>query len=366
MRFFMKRRLRKKAEGLLHASRLARCMREDVVSRESLERLTQAEKALRVAVAAADPAAFEKAGSALCAAIQVVYPTPSHPVVREWVELIVVALAVAMGFRTYILQPFKIPTGSMQPTLYGIHYKPEWAPPLFRDFFPLRSIRFLITGEMPFEIRAKSGGRIYADPRVPERASEMGWGIGGIYYSIPKGLKTHVQPGETVVPGQLLASGIRLAGDHLFVNRIIWNFRRPRVGEVMVFSTQGMDPDQITPDTHYIKRLAGRPLDKLRIDPPMLYVNGKPTDQVPGMAKVVTRLKGYEFGYKDGRSLPGVRFLKNPDDEVTVPAGHYFGLGDNTTNSKDSRYFGAIPEEKLMGPALFVYWPLSWRWGLIE
>jgi signal peptidase I len=256
----------------------------------------------------------------------------------------------------------------MQPTLYGIHCKPDHAPAIFRDFVPLRMARWLVTGEMPVQYRAPNGGRVFIDPRMPERSPDDRWLIGGIPYPefIPKALTKHVEPGETVVPGQLIASGVRVAGDHLFVNRLAWNFRRPRVGEVMVFSTHGMDPSQITPDTHYIKRLAGCPNDQLRIDPPMLYVNGKAMDQTPGMKKVVTCQFGYKYGYQNGKMLPDVSFMKTASEPYNVPAAHYFGLGDNTMNSRDSRYFGPVPEEKLMGPALLVYWPLSLRWGLID
>lgn len=366
MRYFARRRLRKKTEGLLHAARLARNMREDMADPAALDRLTQAETALRHARRAGDPRACERAADQLGEAIRVVYPPPPHPEIREWVELIVVALAVAMGFRTYILQPFKIPTGSMQPTLYGIHYRTEWAPPLVRELWPLRAVRFLITGEMPFEVRAQRAGRIFDDPRIPPHLNERHWFIGGIRHDIPGDLTRHARPGETVVTGQLLASGVRVAGDHLFVNRMAWNFRRPRVGEVMVFSTKGMDPAQITPDTHYIKRLAGGPQDRLRIEPPMLFVNDQPTDTVPGLDKVVTRQAGYPYGYQNGSALSGVRYLTDHRDTVTVPAGFYFGLGDNSMNSRDSRYFGPIPETMLMGPAFVVYWPFSARWGLIR
>ncbi len=368
MRFFEKRRLRKRAEALLQGARLARNMREDIASKTDLERLSQAESAVKAAAKAADPEAMESAARALIENAQAVYPTPSYPVVREWIELIVVALAVAMGFRTYLLQPFKIPTGSMQPTLYGIHDRPDHAPAMFRDFVPLRMARWLVTGEMPVEIRAPNGGRVYIDPRMPERFPDDRWVIGGVPYPelISKSLTRHVQPGDTVVPGQLLASGVRVAGDHLFVNRMAWNFRRPRVGEVMVFSTSGMDSSQITPNTHYIKRLAGRPNDQLRIDPPMLYVNGQPNDTTPGMKKVVTCQVGYKYGYQNGKLLPDLDYLKTAGDIYTVPPRHYFGLGDNTMNSRDSRYFGPIPQEKLMGPAIIVYWPISLRWGWID
>ncbi len=366
MRFFERRRLRKKAEHLLAGSRLARNMREDVADPVDLEKLTRAEAELKAAAKAGDSAALELAAEKLNETARAVCPAPTHPVVREWVELIIVALAVAMGFRTYLLQPFKIPTGSMQPSLYGIHYKPDTAPAMFRTFLPLRLLRQAVAGEMPFEVRATSGGRIFSDPRVPERSPETVWHIGNQTYMLSKNLTFHAKPGETVVPGQLLVSGVKVAGDHLFVNRMAWNFRRPRVGEVMVFSTEEMDPAQVTPDTHYIKRLAGRPGDSLRIDSPMLYVNGEAMDRNPGLKKVVTCQPGYSYGYQNGKLLPDVRFLKSSDDVYEVPAEHYFGLGDNTMNSRDSRYFGPIPREKLMGPALFVYWPLSVRWGLIH
>ncbi len=364
MRFFEKRRLKKRAHAIFQGIRLARNMREDIAPRADLDRLMAAERAVRGALRSGNTAGFEKAANDASDIAQAIYPAPRHPVVREWVELIVVALAVAMGFRTYLLQPFKIPTGSMQPTLYGIYYKADTAPGLFRSFMPLRLLRTLVTGEIPYELRAQSGGRIFQDKNYPERAPDLIWYIGRTGYSIPKDLTLHAAAGETVGPGQLLASGLRVAGDHLFVNRMAWNFRRPRVGEVMVFSTEAMQ--DVTPDTHYIKRLAGRPGDRLRIDSPMLFVNGEPMGTNPTMKKVVTCQPGYAYGYQNGKLLPDVKYLRSSAEEYAVPARNYFGLGDNTMNSKDSRYFGPIPEEKLMGPAFFVYWPISLRWGLIH
>lgn len=365
MRFLERRRMRKKAQAVSQAASLARNMREDVAPRADLDRLDAAERAMKEALKGGSAKAFEKAAEEAMEAVHAVYPEPRHPVAREWVELIVVALAVAMGFRTYLLQPFKIPTGSMQPTLYGIHFKPDTAPPVFRDVAPLKMLRLFVMGEQPFEVRAESAGRIYPDPTQHPMSTELAWIVGNRRYVFSKDLRRHAKPGERVIAGQLLASGVKVAGDHLFVNRMAWNFRRPRVGEIMVFSTEKML--DVTPDTHYIKRMVGTPGDRLRIDSPMLYVNDVPMDTNPDLRKVVTRKPGYEFGYQNGRLLPEVRYLKSAEDVYTVPAGHYFGIGDNTMNSRDSRYFGPIPEEKLMGPALFVYWPFSLsRWGFIR
>jgi len=49
-----------------------------------------------------------------------------------------------------------------------------------------------------------------------------------------------------------------------------------------------------------------------------------------------------------------------------VPAGHYFALGDNSYHSSDSRYFGPVPEQKVVGRGLVVYWPFIGQWGLIR
>jgi signal peptidase I len=49
-----------------------------------------------------------------------------------------------------------------------------------------------------------------------------------------------------------------------------------------------------------------------------------------------------------------------------VPERRYFAMGDNSYNSFDSRWWGPVPEENLVGRGLFVYWPFNWHWGLIR
>ncbi len=365
--FFLRRRLRKRAEALLSAARLARKMREDIANPNDLQRLVAAERAIREAADRGEESAFQQAEAELEQAAERVYPKRPFALVREWVELAVVALAVAMGFRTYFFQPFKIPTGSMQPTLYGVHHRADRWPAPFREWIPLRIVRWALTGERPLEIRSRSSGKAYFDPRVHPRAPVHILHVGASHYEIPKGLKLHVHDGELVVDGQLLASGVVVSGDHIFVNRMIWNFRRPRLGEVMVFHTHGMNPAEIIPNTHYIKRLVGRPGDVLRIAPPVLYVNGEHGRAFPGIRNVIEGKPGYEGGYQNGRTLGGeVRYLKTDEEEYRVPNHFYFGLGDNSSNSRDSRYFGPIEERRLLGPAVWVYWPISERWGIIR
>src|SRR5438552_17464691 len=66
-------------------------------------------------------------------------------------------------------------------------------------------------------------------------------------------------------------------------------------------------------------------------------------------------------GYSVGRE-----YFSQPDRTFTVPQHGYFALGDNSYNSYDSRYWGAVPEENLVGHGLLVYWPFAPHWGLIR
>ena len=62
----------------------------------------------------------------------------------------------------------------------------------------------------------------------------------------------------------------------------------------------------------------------------------------------------------------GHEYLAQPDRSFTVPRDGYFALGDNSYNSYDSRYWGAVPDANLVGRGLFVYWPFNRHWGLIR
>ena len=63
---------------------------------------------------------------------------------------------------------------------------------------------------------------------------------------------------------------------------------------------------------------------------------------------------------------PGNLHLGTPKHSFTVPPHSYFAMGDNSYNSYDSRWWGPVPEENVVGRGLFVYWPFTWHWGLIR
>ena len=63
---------------------------------------------------------------------------------------------------------------------------------------------------------------------------------------------------------------------------------------------------------------------------------------------------------------PGRDNLSDPNKSYQVPPHSYFAMGDNSYNSYDSRYWGPVPEENLVGRGLFVYWPFNRHWGFIR
>jgi signal peptidase I len=180
--------------------------------------------------------------------------------IREYFESIVVAVILALFIRTFVVQAFKIPTGSMEPNL--------------------------------------------------------------------------------------------LVGDHLLVNkfifaptlspieRLVLPMRSVERGDILVFKF----PEE--PERDFIKRVIGLPGDTIELRQWRLYVNGQ---------KMEEPYAHYMFpqGEGDEATVFDVRDKYGP---VTVPADHYFMMGDNRDNSQDSRYWGFLPAHYVKGRALMIYW----------
>jgi signal peptidase I len=176
---------------------------------------------------------------------------------KDWAEAIIIALVIALVIRAFIVQAFKIPSSSMEPTLQ--------------------------------------------------------------------------------------------IGDRLFVNKFIYGARipltditfpalkEPQRGDIIVFRSQ--EP----PKKDFIKRLVALGGETVGIRRGRIYINGK---ELTGPDSVTMR----DYSNKGDYGAEGA--------VVKVPEGSYFMLGDNTDNSRDSRYWGFVPRKDIIGKAMCIYWPL--------
>ena len=358
MGYWKRRKLRKIARELFHHTRSLRRLREDILPSAEVARLRDVERALTAAIQDGDDCALTAVCEQAHTTLVALTPVKPQSWLRENAEVLLVAMGIAMAFRAYVAQPFKIPTGSMQPTLYGIHFSPR-PYQAWRDAYPMRLANWLLTGEWYTRFTSQAYGKLN-DTLLSDGTSHL-YEIGGVKHALPRNLALMVRPGDNVEPGQVLAEGVKVNGDHIFVNRLIWNFRAPRRGEIMVFSTDNI-PTLSDKKTHYIKRMVGLPGESVSVEPPNLVVNGHVPDGPAGILYNQRRQPGYT-GYSLP-SQPGDHYLTTSDSVAHLGAGEYLAFGDNTLNSADSRYWGPVPQRNLVGPAMLIYWPLSDRAGV--
>jgi signal peptidase I len=281
---------------------------------------------------------------------------------------------VAVGIRSYFLQPFKIPTGSMQPTLNGIIGYPAEADRPLPNLLQ-QGLEFILRGRNYINVVSKEDDQILqVEPKkflfFFTFSRIVGQHQNFLVYAPPEILKAsfNVFAGRAYRRGEIIARGAIDTGDQVFVDKFTYNFVKPRRGDVFVFRTNHIPQIPEDPQTgapFYIKRLGGTPGDILRIDSPLLYVKGTNDDREHiadgfGFARVMSAKDGYR-GYGPGRDN-----LARPDQTFVVGPRDYFALGDNSYNSYDSRYWGPVPEENLVGRGLLVYWPFQPHWGLIR
>jgi signal peptidase I len=146
-----------------------------------------------------------------------------------------------------------------------------------------------------------------------------------------------------------------LIGDHLLVNKFVFGptstsiervllpIGTIRRGDVLVFKY----PEQ--PDRDFIKRVIGLPGETLEVREKKVYVNGSALDEPYAhfLSPASEASAFHEVTSFDVRERYG---------PVTIPANHYFMMGDNRDNSQDSRYWGFLPRENIKGKALLIYW----------
>lgn len=392
MDFFRKRNARKELDALITSAKSLRNMRCDILGEADLKELDAAIDAA-ISTRGASAEAMSESSKRLDSLIE--FHGWRRNAILENFEVLAVAIAVAMAFRCYFFQPFKIPTGSMQPTLYGISSVDSDAG--FWDRKPFKYAAWLVTGSWYREIVAERSGNVVLLLNDNSKPGYTALSVAGRIGYVPTdvlrdlrdlsrlNLRPIPQGGETfakgygpilgtVRAGDKVWSGRVVSGDHVFVNRMTWNFRRPRRGDVMVFSTT--DINGLPQGTHYIKRMTGLPGETISIDPPRLMVDGVEATEPETIARICRRehfapwAPDYDYaGYQPIGNQPADtdRALRSSESRFKLADDEYFAMGDNTTNSRDSRYWGAVPRENLLGPGCIVYWPFtSPRWGLIK
>ena len=369
---FLTPRYRKEAKLVLRAARKLIRYRRDILPEQELVGLREGCTRLEVALRKRSREGIENSTRKLHELFDHAAPTPPLAGLRENTEVILVALVIALGVRAYFLQPFKIPTGSMQPTLYGVTGTTTAEPP---PNFLVRVADFVLRGRTWIDVNAEADDTViglrevnrfhfFTSTEIVTRTRT---------YTVPAPANVvrddfRIYPGMPLRAGQPIVRGHADSGDQLFVDKVSYNFVRPQAGDVFVFKTTGIRRIVVPPgmgSQYYIKRLAGLGGQTLRIDPPNLYVDGE-IPRLPVFQKVMSCRDGYN-GYANtsgrGAAFP---ILGSPADEYKVPANHYFALGDNSYHSSDSRYFGPVPEQNVVGRGLVVYWPFIGQWGLIR
>jgi signal peptidase I len=165
------------------------------------------------------------------------------------------------------------------------------------------------------------------------------------------------------IPSESMIETLQV-NQRVLVNRIGNNFSDPSIGDVIVFhppvgaveegDSCGVDittrqlcpqprPDKA--DVNFIKRMVAGPGDRLQVRDGRAIVNGKPLDED----------YAEPCGGGPGCDFPG---------EITIPKDHYFMMGDNRGQSDDSRFWGPVPRDWIIGGAFATYWPPN-RIGLL-
>ena len=124
-------------------------------------------------------------------------------------------------------------------------------------------------------------------------------------------------------------------GDRLIIDKISFDFTSPQRGDIVVFNpTKTLQEDNF--HDAFIKRVIGLPGDKVEVKNGQVYINGSTIKE-----NYIEAKPDYNWG------------------PVIVPANSYLVLGDNRNDSFDSHYWGFVPRNKIIGRAIFFFWPLN-------
>ncbi|MFN0125195.1 MAG: signal peptidase I [Verrucomicrobiales bacterium] len=396
--------------------------KRDILKPEVLREIEAQRDNLKAALAARDADRIRELEENLGQLCESAVPASPDAGTRDWVESLVVCAVIVFAIRAFFLQPFKIPTGSMQPTLNGIIATRmptgESGPnPVVKAWELVTRGRNYVRVEAPCDgqlVKVDSNvlrqlrlfvtlTRLHFVDNAGNPHTKLVWAPALQLIGLPEGqgaaidsrtsglwldrdqVGTEIKVVDTktgevairrpipVKAGQVLAAGSVDSGDMVLVDKLSYHFRQPKRGEVFVFNTRNIADIQnsLSPaegSQHYIKRLTGLPGDSLAVkeDGGPLWVNGELAKEKYVRRVFEAKAADGEGGYR-GYSTNGFRMQTPPWGPPGPPREGYFAMGDNSYNSYDSRYWGAVPEENLVGPGLFALWPFTTgHWGLIK
>jgi signal peptidase I len=168
-----------------------------------------------------------------------------------------------------------------------------------------------------------------------------------------------------VIPSASMVATL-LIGDHVLVDKLVYSpagmwskvlpYREVRRGDIIVFRY----PLNISQD--YVKRAIGVPGDHIRFENKQLILNGKITNE-----PYTVHSQQYPDAYRDNFPASAHSMPLRPraaemiekyvvNDELVVPPGYVFAMGDNRDDSDDSRYWGLVPRENIVGTPVIIYW----------
>jgi signal peptidase I len=171
-----------------------------------------------------------------------------------------------------------------------------------------------------------------------------------------------------VIPSSSMEKTL-LIGDHVMVDRITlappanWapfvHYRNVQRGDIIVFFKPG------EPDLFLVKRVIGIPGDHIHLRAGTVYLNGQPQNESYAAKADYSNYLAYRDDFPAVPTTESTEVTPNwadelptriQGDDLVVPAGHYFAMGDNRPMSLDSRYWGFVPRENIVGRPLFNYW----------
>ena len=430
LRFRRKNRLKRIIKEASYWVRLAQKIRDyrrDLIPEAQLERLTIATRALEAAVASRSGRDIRKAVDQLEPHLRkhgsCYYPKSSW---TENIELILVAGILAIGFRTFLLQPFKIPTNSMYPTYNGLTHH-IFASEDEEPNLPVRLFRFLTFGASFRRVEAPADGELliplfHEAGKTPARGGFPNTRIRGRKWLV---LPTYLKEVSFHVGGHTTSLHVPYEFN---LDRLIRERFFPDTPE---FSEQGGFPNWLNSQVQadMIERRRGKPYlktgrffkrgktvlafeiltgDALFVDrfsyhfvrpdigDPFVFRtrdipgitrqhNGIPVDKyyikrLVGKGGDILQVKGGTL-YRNELPIEGAEaFSLNADgfgeyggysnrDRLrvgatdTVGGQNYYAMGDNSDESSDSRVWGFVPQSEIIGRAFFIYYPFTKRWG---